>query len=118
MSRNGICSLTGRFAERMKMSLAVTALAKTRIRTSFGLGDGLGTWLIRRTSGGPNLSLTTAVMLGPGAIGITSARRWSWPSLREVPRWTTPTLAPVSTTKNAEALNRSEGWRLGVAGRD
>jgi len=62
ISRNGTCSLAGRFAERMKMSLAVTALAMIRIRTSSRLGVGVGTWQTRSTSGGPYLSLTIAVI--------------------------------------------------------
>jgi len=72
MSRNGTCNLALTCAERMKMSLAVTALAMIRTRTSSGLGDGMGTWQTRSTSGGPYRSLTTAVIVGRDAIGLTS----------------------------------------------
>src|SRR6478672_7897557 len=47
----------------------VTPVARIRMRTSSGAGDGLGTSSIRRTSGGPYRSCTTAFTMRPSGAG-------------------------------------------------
>jgi len=68
--RNGTWSAGITRADRMKMSLAVTALAWMRTRTSSGLGNGFATFASCKTSGGPYLRHTTAFIVA--AAGILS----------------------------------------------
>src|SRR5450631_4502857 len=95
MSRNGICNLAVTRADRIKMSLAVTALARIRMRTSSGLGDGRRTSQTRRTSGGPYRSQTAAFIVGGADTRLTtqlSGGFWAWLSL-----WTKNHAAPRAT---------------------
>ena len=49
-------------ARRTWQSVWLTVVARTRTRTSSSFGTGAGTSSMRSTSGGPNLSWTTAFM--------------------------------------------------------